>query len=260
MVSVPVVSGARRAALLSSESRCTQGLTEAFASLADPRDGRGLRHPLAAILNLVMVGLLRGCQNASQIYHFGKTNPDVLVEMGFSSTKRTRVAERRGVVYAPNEDTISSVLGMITPRALNKALGRWLGAMLCDDAVVSVDGKALRGSGDYVLSFFVHSVGQVIWQQDIGSKENELSALRRQLPQILAKFPQISLLTGDAAFGHKIIAQQIIAARRDYFLQLKSPHDTDVSIARDAFSQITQSRKAAAATVGKRGVRKGRNW
>jgi DDE_Tnp_1-associated len=260
MVPVPVATGVGSAPAFSSEFRCIEGLTKAFASLRDPRDRRGRRHPLGAILNLVLVGLLRGCENASQIYHFGRMNPPLLAGLGFGASKRPRVAGRQGVIYCPNEDTISSVLGRIAPRALNKALGRWLGAMLADDVVASVDGKALRGSGNYVLSLFVHSIGHVIWQEDIGSKQNELSVLKRHLPHILAQFPQLSLLTGDAAFGHKIIAQQVIEARRNYFLQLKSPHETDVGIARDAFSQITRSRKAEASTVDKRGGRRGGNW
>lgn len=125
--------------------------------------------------------------------------------------------------------------------------------MLAGRVTAAVDGKALRGSGGYVLSVFVDELRQVLWQQDVGEKTNELSTLERVLPQILAAFPQLALLTGDAAFCHKPIARQIVDAGRDYFLQLKSPHDTDVGIAAEAFDQITKARKPLSDTVDKRG-------
>lgn len=91
----------------------------------------------------------------------------------------------------------------------------------------------------------------------MGTKENELSVLERALPGVLAKCPQQQILTGDAAFCHKSIARQLVAAKRDYFLQLKvkAPHMTDVRLAREGFAQLTQS-EALARSEEKRGAKK----
>lgn len=236
------------------EEVCRAGLLEAFRIIEDPRDPRGCRYELAPLLAFTVVALLAGCTNVSQIFHFGCVQPDLLKALGFRPTKRCYLSGRRGVIFSPNEGTIALALSRISGEQVNLALGGWLGRMLAQRVTASIDGKALRGSKGFVLSVFVDEVGQVVWQEDVGEKANELSTLKRVLSQILKAFPQLALLTGDAAFCHKTIARGIAEAGRDYFLQLKSPHETDVGIAADAFSQITAAREPLATTVEKRAV------
>jgi hypothetical protein len=131
--------------------------------------------------------------------------------------------------------------------------------MVARGAVAAVDGKALRGSQDYVLSVFVNQIGQVAWQEDVGTKENELRALERALPQILKQYPQLKLLSGDAGFCHKSIARMLVKARRNYLLQLKAPHNTDVALARDSFAQLTAAAPPLARSEDKRGAPRGRS-
>jgi hypothetical protein len=59
--------------------------------------------------------------------------------------------------------------------------------MIVRGAVAVIDGKALRGTDYYVLSLFVNDLCHVAWQEDIGKKENEQSALERILPAILER-------------------------------------------------------------------------
>lgn len=94
--------------------------------------------------------------------------------------------------------------------------------MLLGGQRASIDGKALRGTGDYVLSVFIGDLRQTVWQENVGSKENELSALERSLPVILKRLKEIKLFSGDAAFCHKSIARELARAKRDYILQLKA--------------------------------------
>jgi hypothetical protein len=93
----------------------------------------------------------------------------------------------------------------------------------------------------------------------VGAKEHELKALERALPAVLEHYPTLKLFTGDAAFCQKAIARELVAARRDYFLQLKAPHQTDVALARDSFAQITSGTPALARSAEKRGGSTGRN-
>ncbi len=242
-------------AAVAVENACRADLLAALASIPDVRDRRGRRHELAPQLCLVIIALLSGCENVTHIRQFAAVRPEVLAALGFRPSKRPKNPMRRGVIFPPNEDTLTQALAQTSSGELNRCLGAWLGKMLAVQVTASVDGKALRGSGGYVLSIFVDQLRQVLWQQDVGEKSNELSTLERVLPQILAAYPQIALITGDAGFGHKTIARHVILAGRNYFLQLKAPHDTDVGIARESFAQITQASGPLSSTVGKRGAR-----
>jgi hypothetical protein len=236
----------------------TRCLLEVFSSLKSSRDPRGTIYPLAPTLALVLIALLSGCKNPSQISAFGRAHPHLLAKLGFCPRRRPRKSENRGRVSGPNEDTIKNILQSVDGRSFNEKFSLFLARMVGRGASAAVDGKALRGSEDYVLSVFVNDLCQVAWQEDIGQKDCELKALERALPQVLARYPNLRLLSGDAAFCHKSIARILVKARRDYFLQLKPPHDTDLALARDSFRQLTQ-KPALSRSEEKRGARRGPN-
>jgi hypothetical protein len=210
-------------------------LLDVFASLQSSRDPRGTIYPLASTLALTLIALLSGCKNPSQIYAFARARPPLLERLGFRPRKRPRRAENRGKLSAPNEDTTMAILASVDQRALNEKFALFLSRRVGRGARAAIDGKALRGSGDYVLSVFVNELCQVVWQEECRNKEHELRALERALPPLLERYPGLKLFTGDAAFCHKRVARQLVRARRDYFLQLKAPHTTDVALARHSF-------------------------
>jgi hypothetical protein len=232
-------------------------LLDVFSSLHCSRDARGKRYELAPTLALVVVATLAGCKNPSQICVFGRSRCGLLGKLGFRPRKRPRRKEDKGKLTGPNEDTIASILQRLSEAELNRVFALFLSRMVSRGAVAAIDGKALRGTDDYVLSVFVNDICQVVWQENVGTKENELSALERSLSMILEKYPQIKLFTGDAAFCQKSIVKKLIQAKRDYFLQLKSPHKTDVAIAEDAFAQLRR-RPAAAKSAEKRAAKMAR--
>lgn len=240
-------------------SPATQCLLDVFSTIPSSRDPRGSFYPLPAVLALVVIALLSGCKNPSQIYAFGQVHPLLLPKLGFRPRRRPRKAEHKGLITAPNEDTIGNILKTLSHDELNQKFALFLGRMVARGAVAAVDGKALRGSQDHVLSVFVNEIGQVAWQEDVGAKENELRTLERALPQVLKQYPQLKLLTGDAGFCHKSIARELVKARRDYLLQLKSPHNTDVALAQDSFAQLTAATPPLARSEGKRGAPRGRS-
>jgi hypothetical protein len=241
------------------ERRLACSLREAFNSIPEVRKPKGLRYPLGSLLSLATVAILAGCKNPSQIYHFGVVNPRWLKRLGFRPPKRPRRKENRGRVRAPNEDTISSVFARIPADVFNQVLARWVASHLRWGTTANLDGKALRGADEHILSVFVGQIGQVAWQETVGTKENELSALERVIATVLEHYPAIRLWTGDAMFCHKTIARALVEARRDYFLQLKAPHKTDVAIAKTAFAQLMTLPPLATDSGEKRGVQTGRN-
>lgn len=229
-------------------------LAEAFALVPDSRSRRGTTYPLPSILLLCLVAILHGCPNPERIHAFGRLRPPLLARLGFRPAARARgkIRPRLGVT-CPNEDTIAGALRRVDSGALNEALAGWVARMMPEEASAAVDGKALRGAEEHVLEVLVNDVRLVAWQAPVGKKENELSALEGCIGGVLAKFPQIKLLTGDAMFCQKSIAAAVSQARRHYFLQLKSPHKTDVATARRAFCQLA-SGPALAQSEEKRGA------
>lgn len=230
-------------------------LLDVFASLKSSRAARGTRHPLHCSLALILLAVLSGCRNHSQISAFARARPALLKRLGFRPPKYPR--KKRDTIAAPSEDTLGRILASLRPAQLNEALARFLSRMVARGSQAAIDGKALRGADEYVLSVFVNDICQVAWQEDVGKKENELSRLERSLPAILSRYPNLRLFSADAGFCHKSIARALVEARRDYFVQLKAPHDTDVALAKHAFAQLRQT-PPLAESVEKRGARAGR--
>ena len=239
------------------ERQRLDSLREVFDSLSDPRHAKGIRHPVASVLALCVIGLLSGCENPAQIEHFGKEHPEILAWLGFREPRRPRRRDLRGMIRAPSNDTISRVLAAVDQEQFNRAMAGWISRAMGNGAKAAIDGKCLRGSQDYVVSVFVNDLGQVVWQEQVDGKDNEFSAMERRLPAMLECLGRIGLFTADAALCHKEIAQLVTDSKRDYLLQLKSPHDTDVAIARDKIGQFSGHVKPAAQTVEKRGVQEG---
>jgi len=228
-------------------------LGEVFASLPDPRKSKGVRYPLGALYSLIVTALLCGEENPERISRFARHHPELLPALGFRPLKRPRVAERKGAITPPSNDMIARALCMVDGKTLNEYIGRWLARLLARRSTVAIDGKSLRGQGGYVLSVYCPALGHVLWQESVGAKENEMSALLKALPELLAPLSKALVFTGDAGFCHKEVARVLVENRRHYLLQLKAPHETDLGIARDSFAQITR-REALARTVEKRGA------
>ena len=191
-------------------------LLEALSEVPDTRDARGVRYPLGAVLALCVVGFVCGRQNLDQVRRFGRDNLDLLLELGFSRRRSPSVA------------TLSRVLGQVEVAALQKALSRWLVGLVDSArkrrrcAVAAVDGKASRAAGVHVLNVFLHDVEQVVWQLPIEAKKNEISALRGSLEELLAAYPFLQILTGDAMFAGSPLCSQLIGNGRHYVFQIKA--------------------------------------
>lgn len=239
---------------MSRSSSPLKSLLDVFSSICSSRSARGIRYPLHAMLALVLIAVLSGCKNFSQISVFGKARRNLLKRLGFRPAKYSRKHKSNAPICGPSEDTLTRNIASINPAEFNEAFVQFLAHMVGRGAQAAIDGKALRGADDYILSVFVNEICQVVWQEDVGSKENEMSCLERSLDTILARYPHLRLFTGDAAFCHKSIARSLIQAKRDYFLQLKAPHTTDMAMAENAFAQLRKTAPLAT-TVEKRGLR-----
>jgi hypothetical protein len=123
-------------------------LRAVFAEVTDPRDRRGRRHTLAAILMLVQAAVVSGATTFAAIGHWVNAAPvQVLTDCG------VRPAPRTGTLKAPHPNTVSRLLVKLDPAELDLAYARRRAAQMSGELYeggeligLAVDGEAMRGT------------------------------------------------------------------------------------------------------------------
>jgi hypothetical protein len=195
-------------------------LIELLAELPDPRDARGLRHPLVPVLALCLVATLGGCTSLAAIAQFGRDRgPRFAHALGF----------RRGKTPAPS--TLSELLRDLDADALDALIGRWLaGRHAAGWEVVHLDGKTARGSRDgdapatHLLAAYAPQAAAVVGQLRVDARTNEHKAALR----LLGVLPPLggAVVTGDAMFTHRDVCDAIHDRGGEYLLFVKDNQDT----------------------------------
>lgn len=194
-------------------------LVDVFARVRDFRDPRGKRHPLPALLSLVFLGLLARIREMAVLQRWAEVHWDELREpLGFTHEDR------------PHATTISRALAKCSLADFSQAFLQWVQTMLPEGTplVAAVDGKTscqgldLNGKPIHMLNVFLHDLKLVLGQWSVhGEKTNEPTALRNHLPELLANFPLLRLITGDAIFGQRPLADALLDENCDYLVQIK---------------------------------------
>jgi hypothetical protein len=190
-------------------------LLGAFSQLADPRCPRGVRHPFAGMVVLMLLGMLARIREMEVLVRWATIHWDRLREpLGFARDE------------PPCATTISRTLAKCRVAEFQAALSDWMQARLTDkttDGVVAVDGKTSRQGLDedgdplHMLNVFVHDLQAVVGQWSTGAeKTNEPTLLRRHLEELLQAYPMLRLFTGDAIFAQRPLAELICGRGRDY--------------------------------------------
>jgi hypothetical protein len=110
-------------------------LLESFAQVPDPRELRGRRHPLPAILALATAAMLEGARSLYAIAQWGRLQePEVVRALGFRRNTTPCVA------------TLHLVFKELDATAFETALKNWAQGQLGDrKEAIAIDGKGLRG-------------------------------------------------------------------------------------------------------------------
>jgi len=193
-----------------------RSLIEVFSSLPDPRSRHGRRHPLNALLALLVVALCAGANHVKNAVIFGRERKSLRKRLGFTHR------------IAPSQSTYTRLFQRLELAAFQQALARWLRDLAAGWAerqtgpvAAAVDGKALRGSQHHLLHTFVQDLWLLLDLREVGEKQNEISAFRQQLAHMLERYPFISLFTFDALFAQHAIAKTLTAAGRRGLFQIK---------------------------------------
>ncbi len=190
-------------------------LIDVFAQVPDPRDPRGVRHPLNAILALAVLAMLTGVKSYTGIAQFGRDKGIALAHaLGF----------RRG--KTPATSTFSELFRVLDIDAFEAVLAGWVASRLPADAerVVSLDGKTLRGSkdgdapGHHLVAAYAADARAVLAQVRVDAKTNEHKAAL----QLLGILPLTgTLFVGDALFCQRDLCAKIIEGGGDYLFFVK---------------------------------------
>jgi predicted transposase YbfD/YdcC len=211
-----------------------QELLDHLAQLADPRQRRGRRHTLGAVLAVAVAAVLAGARSLAAIGEWAADAPGpVLAALGVRRHPLT------GAWRSPAEATVRRVLACVDPDALDRAIGAWLAGQQPPTRpppaphprrAVAVDGKTLRGSGHHprspvhLLAVMDHTSRAVLAQADVEATTNEIARFRPLLEGLdLAD----TVVTADALHTQREHADWLVTAKHAaYLLMVKANQPT----------------------------------
>jgi len=188
--------------------------------IPDPRQARGRRHPLAAILALMCVAMLCGYRSYSAIADWGRCYGQKLARaLGFTHAK------------TPCAATLHHVLRQLDGPLMEAALRAWVESVLAvlppavgEPEALAIDGKTLRGSRKqgapavHLLAVLSHRLGLTLWQQAVADKTNEIPVLEDVLRGLVVEG---RVMTMDALLTQRAIAERIVQGGGDYVMLVK---------------------------------------
>ena len=196
------------------------GLLEALALVPDPRDPRGIRYELAAVLAVAVCATLAGARSYAAIGEWAADAPARL---------RAGLGLRRGAV--PDPATIWRVLTAVDPAGLDAVIGGWVRSRLAAArkarrrVVLAVDGKTLRGArprggaAPHLMACLDHATGTVLAQVAVDGKTNEITMLEGLLDQISDLSD--ALITMDALHAQREHAAYLHRRGAHYLVTVK---------------------------------------
>jgi hypothetical protein len=230
----------------------TSSLLDAFSQLDDPRRRRGVRHPFAGMVVLMLLGMLARIREMEVLVRWATAHWDQLRgPLGFDRDK------------PPCATTISRTLAQCRVADFQQTMTAWLQGCLAQsptEGVIAVDGKTNKQGLDengrplHMLNVFLHDMQTTLGQWSTGAeKTNEPTVLRRHLKELLDAYPMLRLLTGDAIFAQRPLIELMCRHECDYLLQVKANQADTLDALENCFAKATE-RSPAAETTDKRGL------
>ncbi|MCF4136466.1 ISAs1 family transposase [Streptomyces sp. Tue 6430] len=202
--------------LIKSPSPATRELsvlTHRLTALPDPRDRRGRRHSLVAVLLTAACAVLAGARSYLAIGQWARHAPrHTLVRLGI------RAHGPLGVRTPPSASTLRRVLVAVCPGGLADLLG----TNPAGTDTVAVDGKTARGSRTDTqaaahLLAAVTGTGHTVTQLRVPTKTNEVTGFAR----LLAPFDLTGVtVTADDLHTRRDHARHLIEDKNAHYLLL----------------------------------------
>ena len=192
-----------------------------LARIPDPRSRHGQRYPLAALLAAACAAILCGARSFAAIAQWARSQDLTLMHrLGFRRRPPTAGAYRY-------------LFLLLGAESLEAALGRWIAPLVRPEAdrlrPTPLDGKTARGSHGplhaavHLLALLDGPTGGVLRQTAVDAKTNEHKAALALLEGLLLEG---RLVTADAMFCHRDVAEQILEQGGHYFFAVKDNQET----------------------------------
>jgi DDE_Tnp_1-associated/Transposase DDE domain len=198
----------------------TLSLSDLLEEIPDPRRAEGKRHPLPAVLSLVVLATMAGMRGLQGVVDFGRNlPPDVVASLGFT---RPRTLAK---------STLSEILRAIDVEAFETIVGRWLRRQADRHGwtALAVDGEGLRGAtGErlpavHLVAAYAHEARVVLAELRVDAKTNEHKAALELLGLLPLKGV---VVTADAMFTHADFCRGVREGGGDYLLAVKENQPT----------------------------------
>lgn len=205
-------------------SPCVAPLVAYLAQVPDPRDPRGVRHPLPAILSMLTCALLCGARSLAAVADWGRDHSGTLtVALGFTRPK------------TPCGATLHNLLQKVDWTALERPLRQWAEAVLTtlpqpkepevipSPEAVALDGKILRGALKLeaevvaLVSALSHRLGLTLGAVEI-SDADEIGAVETLLENLVLTGRVVTL---DALHTQRKTAELILSGGGHYVMAVK---------------------------------------
>lgn len=161
-------------------------LVAVLAEVPDPRQARGRRHPLPAILALACVAMLGGHDSLLAIAEWGRhQGTELATRLGFTRARTPCVA------------TLHRVFRRLDAAQFERLVGHWA-EQVCTALGqprrlhgLAIDGKTLRGSNSptvpavHLLSALSQELGVVLAQVPVAETTNEIPTLQTLLADLV---------------------------------------------------------------------------
>ena len=197
-------------------------LMDILAEVPDPRNAKGKRHPLCAILALAVIALMCGYRSYSAIAEWGRTyGSDLVKALGFTRAK------------TPCAATLHNLFKKLDIAQLEAVLSQWGVETLeshpvaCPPLAVAIDGKLLRGSAkqqatvSHLLSVVSHQLGVTLAQKAVDTQTNEIPIST----EILSAFDVKGMIvTTDALLTQRHFCKTVCALDADYVVPVGLNH------------------------------------
>ena len=214
-------------------------LVDMLAEVPDPRKKKGLRHPLAAMLGVLVVGQLCNQKGYTCIATWLRRQPAVAKALGFKHKK------------TPCGSTFHNLLKAIDVVKVEQNLTKWVMATSQRYPIfesrltaVAIDGKSLRGTDTqesrrlHLLAAVSHELGIPLAQCAVGEKTNEIPVAS----DLLKHFDVAGkVITTDALLTQRTFCKDILAANADYALPVKANQKQLFEDIRDLFEPLSET-------------------
>ena len=196
------------------------GLIDLLKTIVDPRQPRGVRHPVFTVVGIAVCAALSGARSFCAIGEWAQ---------GLTREALQRLGSQRRT--PPSEPTIRRVLQGLDANRLDAPIGQWVARQqLRPGVAVAVDGKSLRRRhvagqpAPHLLSAILHQEAVVVAQMEVEEKTNEIP----KLPALLAPLPLAgTVVTADALHTQKETARYLVEEKKaDYLFIAKDNQPT----------------------------------